>query len=160
MPETVAAPPRPAPVSPGSMSSTCRGSWRSQAAPGSWATSGAEVIKVERPSVGDDTHGWEPPFVADASGDLTDLSAYFLAANRNKRSTAIDLANSAGVALVKRVTAISEVVIENYQPGDFAGRGLGHHTTGAPGPLKPGDGEIAVLVKRGAFGARRAEAAS
>lgn len=87
---------------------------------------GADVIKVERPDVGDDTRSWGPPFVPTADGHDSDLSAYFLAANRNKRSIAIDLASDDGVALVKRLAAISDVVIENYKPGDLSRRGLGY----------------------------------
>jgi len=87
---------------------------------------GADVIKVERPGAGDDTRGWGPPFVPNADGSDSDLSAYFLSANRNKRSIAIDLATAEGVALVKRLAAISDVVVENYKPGDLARRGLGY----------------------------------
>jgi crotonobetainyl-CoA:carnitine CoA-transferase CaiB-like acyl-CoA transferase len=87
---------------------------------------GADVIKVERPGAGDDTRGWGPPFVANADGSDSDLSAYFLSANRNKRSIAIDLATEDGVALVKRLAAISDVVVENYKPGDLTRRGLGY----------------------------------
>ncbi|AHF88613.1 CoA transferase (plasmid) [Rhizobium leguminosarum bv. trifolii WSM1689] len=87
---------------------------------------GADVIKVERPDTGDDTRSWGPPFVPDADGDDSDLSAYFLSANRNKRSIAIDLASDEGVALVERLVAISDVVIENYKPGDLDRRGLGY----------------------------------
>jgi crotonobetainyl-CoA:carnitine CoA-transferase CaiB-like acyl-CoA transferase len=87
---------------------------------------GADVIKVERPGAGDDTRSWGPPFVANADGSDTDLSAYFLSANRNKRSIAIDLSTEDGVALVKRLAAMCDVVIENYKPGDLARRGLGY----------------------------------
>jgi crotonobetainyl-CoA:carnitine CoA-transferase CaiB-like acyl-CoA transferase len=87
---------------------------------------GADVIKVERPGSGDDTRSWGPPFVASADGSDSDLSAYFLSANRNKRSIAVDLATDDGVALVKRLAAISDVVVENYKPGDLARRGLGY----------------------------------
>nr|WP_281427886.1 CoA transferase [Rhizobium laguerreae] len=87
---------------------------------------GADVIKVERPDTGDDTRSWGPPFVPDADGGDSDLSAYFLSANRNKRSIAIDLASDEGVALVERLVAISDVVIENYKPGDLDRRGLGY----------------------------------
>jgi crotonobetainyl-CoA:carnitine CoA-transferase CaiB-like acyl-CoA transferase len=87
---------------------------------------GAQVIKVERPGIGDDTRGWGPPFVKNADGSDSDLSAYFLSANRNKRSIAIDLASDDGVTLIKRLAAISDVVIENYKPGDLARRGLGY----------------------------------
>lgn len=87
---------------------------------------GADVIKAERPDIGDDTRSWGPPFVPDADGGDSDLSAYFLSANRNKRSIAIDLASDEGVALVERLAAVSDVVIENYKPGDLDRRGLGY----------------------------------
>jgi crotonobetainyl-CoA:carnitine CoA-transferase CaiB-like acyl-CoA transferase len=87
---------------------------------------GAEVIKVERPDVGDDTRSWGPPFVPAVDGTDSDLSAYFLSANRNKKSIAIDLASEEGVALVKRLAAICDVVVENYKPGDLARRGLSY----------------------------------
>ena len=87
---------------------------------------GAEVIKVEKPGVGDDTRSWGPPFVKDAAGVDSDLSAYFLSANRNKRSIAIDLASEEGAALVRRLAAVSDVVVENYKPGDLARRGLAY----------------------------------
>ncbi|MGJ3265060.1 MAG: CaiB/BaiF CoA transferase family protein [Salinarimonas sp.] len=87
---------------------------------------GARVIKVERPGVGDDTRAWGPPFVPDADGAPSDLSAYFLAANRNKSSIAVDLASEAGARLVRDLAARADVVIENYKPGDLARRGLGY----------------------------------
>ncbi|MCJ9751076.1 CoA transferase [Neorhizobium sp. BETTINA12A] len=87
---------------------------------------GADVIKVERPDTGDDTRSWGPPFVPDADGSDSDLSAYFLSANRNKRSIAIDLGSDEGVTLVKRLAAVSDVVIENYKPGDLDRRGQGY----------------------------------
>lgn len=87
---------------------------------------GADVIKVERPEVGDDTRTWGPPFVTDADGRPTDLSAYFLCANRNKRSVAVDLATPDGVAFVKALARVSDVVVENYKPGDLARRGLAY----------------------------------
>jgi len=87
---------------------------------------GATVIKVERPGTGDDTRSWGPPFVADVAGEPTELSAYFLAANRNKRSIAVDMATPAGAALVKDLARTADVVIENYKPGDLARRGLSY----------------------------------
>jgi crotonobetainyl-CoA:carnitine CoA-transferase CaiB-like acyl-CoA transferase len=85
---------------------------------------GADVVKVERPGTGDDTRSWGPPYVRDAEGADTDLSAYFLCANRNKRSIAIDLASEAGADLIKRLAAQADVVVENYKPGDLARKGL------------------------------------
>lgn len=87
---------------------------------------GAEVIKVERPGFGDDTRRWGPPFVPDAEGADSDLSAYFLSANRNKKSIALDLTNLAQLQLLKKLVAISDVVIENYKPGDLARRRVGY----------------------------------
>lgn len=87
---------------------------------------GAEVVKVERPGAGDDTRGWGPPFVPGPEGEESDLTAYFLAANRNKRSIAIDFATGEGAALIRRLAAVSDVVVENYKPGDLARRGLGY----------------------------------
>ncbi|WP_420142391.1 CaiB/BaiF CoA transferase family protein [Sphingomonas sp.] len=79
---------------------------------------GADVIKVERPDGGDDTRGWGPPFLA--NGD----AAYFLAANRGKRSIRIDIATAEGQALVRRIAAKSDVVLENYKAGGLARYGL------------------------------------
>ena len=62
---------------------------------------GADVIKVEKPGLGDDTRSWGPPFVSDAKGEDTRESAYFLCANRNKRSVAIDIAKREGAALLR-----------------------------------------------------------
>ena len=87
---------------------------------------GAEVIKVEKPGSGDDTRSWGPPFLPDADGNDSDLSAYFLCANRNKKSIAIDITSEEGVALLRRLVAISDVVVENYKPGDLARRGIGY----------------------------------
>jgi crotonobetainyl-CoA:carnitine CoA-transferase CaiB-like acyl-CoA transferase len=81
---------------------------------------GADVIKVERPDVGDDTRHWGPPFVA------TD-AAYFLSLNRNKRSVEVDLRTREGVDAVRRLAAGSDVVIENFRPGLMAELGLAPH---------------------------------
>ena len=101
---------------------------------GPWCTQtladlGADVIKVERPPAdgqrgGDDTRGWGPPFLADDEGRDTDDAAYFLGANRNKRSVTIDLAQPAGQALVKRLAAQADVLVENFKVGDMARFGL------------------------------------
>lgn len=85
---------------------------------------GADVIKVERPGVGDDTRSWGPPYVKDADGDDTTESAYYLSANRNKRSITIDLRSDEGVALAKQLIAKSDVLIENFKVGSLAKLGL------------------------------------
>ena len=92
---------------------------------GPWCTQtladlGADVIKVERPLTGDDTRGWGPPYLKDAAGADTSEAAYYLAANRNKRSITVDLASTEGQALVRRIAAQSDVVVENYKVGDMA----------------------------------------
>jgi len=84
---------------------------------------GAEVIKVERPGCGDDTRGWGPPFVKDPEGNPTD-AAYFHAANRGKHSIAIDMTTPEGQALIKRLAAEVDVVIENYKVGGLKKYGL------------------------------------
>ncbi len=85
---------------------------------------GADVVKIERPGVGDDTRPWGPPWLPDAHGEPTRDSTYFSSANRNKRSIAIDLANDAGAALARRLAQQADVLIENYKVGDLARRGL------------------------------------
>lgn len=85
---------------------------------------GADVVKVERPGAGDDTRKWGPPYVKDADGQETGESAYYLSSNRNKRSIAIDIAKAEGQALVKRLLAQADVLIENFKVGGLAGYGL------------------------------------
>src|SRR5262249_5068575 len=85
---------------------------------------GADVVKIERPGVGDDTRPWGPPWLPDAGGEPTRDSTYFSSANRNKRSIAIDLASDAGAALARRLAQHADVLIENYKVGDLTRRGL------------------------------------
>ena len=88
---------------------------------------GAEVIKVENPLTGgDDTRGWGPPFVEGKDGERTDLSAYFMSANRNKLSVALDLSTEAGQATVHALAQTCDVVIENFKPGGLKKYGLDH----------------------------------
>src|SRR5436189_2973740 len=67
---------------------------------------GAEVLKVERPGVGDETRGWGPPFLT-VAGELT--SAYYLSCNRNKRGLTLDLAQPAGLELFHRLVERSDI---------------------------------------------------
>ena len=85
---------------------------------------GADVIKIERPGRGDDTRKWGPPYVEDADGNETTESAYYLSANRNKRSVAIDIARPEGQALAKRLIARCDILVENFKTGDLARYGL------------------------------------
>jgi crotonobetainyl-CoA:carnitine CoA-transferase CaiB-like acyl-CoA transferase len=106
---------------------------------GPWATQnladlGAEVIKVERPGLGDDTRGWGPPWVADERGEPTRDSTYYAAANRGKKSITIDIASPAGQQLVRELAAISDVVVENYKLGDLKRYGLDYESLGALNP--------------------------
>ncbi|WP_170522935.1 CaiB/BaiF CoA transferase family protein [Ruegeria arenilitoris] len=90
---------------------------------------GASVIKVENPATGgDDTRQWGPPYVTDADGNPTDLSAYFMAANRNKKSVAIDIATPEGQAQIRRLASHADILIENFKPGGLAKYGLDHET--------------------------------
>ena len=81
---------------------------------------GADVIKVEQPGQGDDTRRWGPPFLPDGSRD----SAYYLCANRNKRSVAIDIARPEGQDLVRAMAAKADIVLENFRVGALAKYGL------------------------------------
>ncbi|MDH3230165.1 MAG: CoA transferase [Alphaproteobacteria bacterium] len=85
---------------------------------------GADVIKIEQPGRGDDTRQWGPPYVTGADGNETTESAYFLSANRNKRSVAIDIAKPEGQALAKRLIARCDILVENFKTGDLARYGL------------------------------------
>ncbi|MEM8553537.1 MAG: CaiB/BaiF CoA-transferase family protein [Pseudomonadota bacterium] len=90
---------------------------------------GATVWKIENPATGgDDTRSWGPPFVADADGVPTDLSAYYLCANRNKHSVAVDISTSEGQTTVAALAARVDVVIENWKPGGLVKFGLDHST--------------------------------
>ena len=98
---------------------------------GPWAAQtlgdlGADVIKVERPGVGDDTRQWGPPYLHDAQGHATPDAAYFLCANRNKRSVAIDFTRPDGQELVRALAAKCDVVIENFKSGGLEQYGLDH----------------------------------
>ncbi|MEM6305340.1 MAG: CoA transferase [Pseudomonadota bacterium] len=90
---------------------------------------GATVIKVENPKTGgDDTRGWGPNYAKDAQGNRTDLSAYFMSANRNKRSIAVDITTDEGQATLRHLAARADVVIENFKPGGLKKYGLDHET--------------------------------
>jgi crotonobetainyl-CoA:carnitine CoA-transferase CaiB-like acyl-CoA transferase len=98
---------------------------------GPWCTQfladlGADVVKVEKPGVGDDTRHWGPPFLKDATGQDSAESAYFLTANRGKRSIAIDFTEPAGQALLRELVSKADVLVENYKVGALAQYGLGY----------------------------------
>lgn len=86
---------------------------------------GAEVVKVENPATGgDDTRTWGPPYVKDANGEASDLSAYFMSANRNKKSVAIDMKTDEGQSQIRRLAAQADIIVENFKPGSLAQYGL------------------------------------
>jgi crotonobetainyl-CoA:carnitine CoA-transferase CaiB-like acyl-CoA transferase len=87
---------------------------------------GADVIKVERRGVGDETRTWGPPFMKGSDGNDTSESAYYLSANRNKRSVEVDIAKPEGVELVKRMLKSSDVFIENFKVGGLKKYGLSY----------------------------------
>ncbi|WP_313379414.1 CaiB/BaiF CoA transferase family protein [Achromobacter insolitus] len=96
---------------------------------GPWCTQnladlGADVIKIERPGVGDDTRAWGPPFLKDGHGQDTEESAYYLSANRNKRSVEADMATPEGAALIRELAAASDILVENFKVGGLAKYGL------------------------------------
>jgi crotonobetainyl-CoA:carnitine CoA-transferase CaiB-like acyl-CoA transferase len=94
---------------------------------------GAEVIKIEQPGSGDPTRAWGPPWVGKPSAG-TAQSAYFLTANRNKRSLTLDLKAPEGQAIARRLIAAADVVVENFMPGTAATFGLDYETLAATQP--------------------------
>ena len=93
---------------------------------GPWCTQlladlGAEVIKIERPGVGDDTRHWGPPWYGQGEGRV---AAYFLSCNRGKKSAAIDFSHPEGAALVRELAGRADVVVENFKVGGLAKFGL------------------------------------
>jgi crotonobetainyl-CoA:carnitine CoA-transferase CaiB-like acyl-CoA transferase len=104
------------------MSRVLAGPWAGQV----FADLGAEVIKIERPGTGDDTRHWGPPYLKDQQGRDTAESAYYLAANRGKKSVALDISKPEGQALVKRLAEQCDVVLENFKAGDLSRYGLAY----------------------------------
>jgi crotonobetainyl-CoA:carnitine CoA-transferase CaiB-like acyl-CoA transferase len=106
---------------------------------GPWATQilgdlGAEVIKIERPEVGDDTRTWGPPFLRDAEGRETQESAYFQSCNRNKQSVTIDFTKAEGQELVRALARRSDIVVENFKVGGLRQYGLDYASLKAANP--------------------------
>ncbi|SDI67367.1 Crotonobetainyl-CoA:carnitine CoA-transferase CaiB [Pseudomonas flavescens] len=95
---------------------------------------GAEVIKVERPKVGDDTRHWGPPYLRDDEGCDTSEAAYFLSANRNKQSLTLDFTQVEGQRLVRELASKSDILIENFKVGGLAAYGLDYASLKAINP--------------------------
>nr|WP_319565470.1 CaiB/BaiF CoA-transferase family protein [uncultured Rhodoferax sp.] len=106
---------------------------------GPWCTQmladlGADVIKVERPGAGDDTRHWGPPFLKDADGNDTNQATYFTACNRNKRAITLDMAQPEGQALILKMAAQSDVLVENFKVGGLKQYGLDYESLKAVNP--------------------------
>ncbi|CTQ50634.1 CaiB/BaiF CoA transferase family protein [Jannaschia donghaensis] len=95
---------------------------------------GATVLKIENPTTGgDDTRQWGPPYVKDGAQD-TDLSAYFMSANRNKLSLAVDISTEAGQADIRRLAGMADILLENFKPGGLTKYGLDYASLRAVNP--------------------------
>ncbi len=112
------------------LSRVLAGPWVGQ----SLADLGCDVIKVERPSCGDDTRAWGPPFVKDPDGESTGESAYYMAANRGKRSLAVDMTKAEGQALLCKLIESCDIVIENFKVGGLKKYGLDYESLSAINP--------------------------
>lgn len=128
---------------------------------GPWASQtlgdlGAEIIKIERPQSGDDTRQWGPPYIKDQRGDDTTDAAYFMAANRNKQSVAIDITHPEGQKLIYDLVAKCDVIIENFKVGGLKKYGLDYDSLKA---IKPdlvycsitGFGQTGPYAKRAGY---------
>lgn len=106
------------------------GPWASQVL----ADFGAEVIKVERPQKGDDTRHWGPPYLKDAEGQDTADAAYYLSANRGKKSITVDITRPEGQALIRQLAQQCDILLENYKVGGLAKYGLDYAAIRAVNP--------------------------
>jgi crotonobetainyl-CoA:carnitine CoA-transferase CaiB-like acyl-CoA transferase len=112
------------------LSRVLAGPWCSQ----NLADLGADVIKIERPGVGDDTRAWGPPYARDAAGNSTSEAAYYLSANRGKRSVTVDIASAEGQALLRELAQHCDVVLENFKVGHLKRYGLDYESIRAVRP--------------------------
>jgi crotonobetainyl-CoA:carnitine CoA-transferase CaiB-like acyl-CoA transferase len=112
------------------LSRVLAGPWASQIL----ADLGADVIKVEHPRGGDESRAWGPPFAKREDGSDSDVSAYFLCTNRNKKSFTVDFAQPDGQSLVRRLAERCDVVIENFKAGGLAKYGLDYASLNAVNP--------------------------
>lgn len=106
---------------------------------GPWSTQvladyGAEVWKIERPELGDDTRHWGPPFVKDKAGNDSEQSAYFIAANRGKKSIVIDITSEEGQAVIYQLAKQADIVVENYKVGGLKKYGLDYQSISQVNP--------------------------
>ena len=127
---------------------------------GPWASQilgdfGADVIKIERPGKGDDTRSWGPPYLKSEDGE-TDMSAYYLTANRNKKSLAVDISHPEGQKLVRELAAKCDVVIENFKVEGLKRYGLDYESLAAINPALvycsvTGFGQTGPYAKRSGY---------
>ncbi|WP_430395537.1 CaiB/BaiF CoA transferase family protein [Ferrovibrio sp.] len=106
---------------------------------GPWATQnladlGATVIKVEKPGEGDDTRRWGPPFLTDPETGEPGDAAYYLSANRGKRSVTVDMATPEGQEIIRALAAKADVLVENYKFGGLKKYGLDYESLSALNP--------------------------
>ncbi|WP_444893730.1 CaiB/BaiF CoA transferase family protein [Microbulbifer sp. TRSA001] len=106
------------------------GPWAGQV----FADFGAEVIKVERPERGDDTRHWGPPYLKDEKGNDTADAAYYLSANRGKKSVTVDITTEDGQALIKEMAARCDILLENYKVDGLKKYGLDYESIKAINP--------------------------
>jgi crotonobetainyl-CoA:carnitine CoA-transferase CaiB-like acyl-CoA transferase len=106
------------------LSRVLAGPWAGQ----TLADLGADVIKIERPGSGDDTRGWGPPYLRDRQGQDSSDAAYFLCANRNKRSVTVDFTSPQGQAIVRDLARTADVVLENFKVGGLKAYGLDYES--------------------------------
>ncbi len=95
---------------------------------------GAEVIKVERPGSGDEARDYGPPFLKDRAGEPTRDAAFYLSANRNKKSITVDLASAEGQSIIRELAKRSDIVIENFKTGTLRKYGLDYESLKAVNP--------------------------
>ena len=106
------------------MSRVLAGPWAGQML----ADMGAEVIKIERPIVGDDTRHWGPPYLKDKAGNNTEDAAYYFCANRGKQSVTVDITQPEGQQIIRQLAAQADVLIENYKVGGLKKYGLDYES--------------------------------
>ena len=112
------------------MSRVLAGPWAGQML----ADMGAEVIKIERPIVGDDTRHWGPPYLKDKAGNNTEDAAYYFCANRGKQSVTVDITQPQGQQIIRQLAAQADVLIENYKVGGLKKYGLDYSSLAAINP--------------------------
>src|SRR5690554_1755839 len=95
---------------------------------------GADVIKIEKPEVGNDTRHWGPPFLSDKQGVATNQAAYFTSCNRNKKSVSIDFSHEEGARLIRELALESDIFVENYKVGGLKKCGLDYESLSSLNP--------------------------